>query len=182
MKTKNSLFCLLLILLTSLSAQSFAQTDEPVTHSPSKWYMGMGWGLTFPVQDWIPDYPLGGQGLFFTGFKLDDSLSLQLSLNPIFYTGNGLSTLDNRVSLELRWRNNAEGVHPYVLAGPGFDIQVLSPSGYNTSTPTGVFGIGFDFDLRPGQRLFLESRYDVLFYNNLTQQDIPLTFGLNEDL
>jgi len=182
MKTKKWLFFSLGILFGSLGTLIYAQSDEPTARSSSKWYMGMGWGITFPVQDWDPDYPLGGQGLFFTGYKLDDTLSLQLSLDPLFFTGNGLSTLDNRVSLELRWRNGTEGVHPYLLAGPGFDIQVLSPSGYNTSTPAAVFGVGFEFDLRPGERLFLESRYDLLFYNNLTQQDIPLTFGLNEDL
>lgn len=179
MKIKNFL---LMILLTSFGALGFAQTDEPTTHSPSKWYIGMGWGITFPLQDWDPNYPLGGQGLFFTGYKLDNSLSLQLALNPLFYTGSGLSTLDDRVSLELRWRNSSEGVHPYVLAGPGYDIQVLSPTGYSTSSLAAVFGVGFEFDTRPGERLFLESRYDLLLYKNLSQQDIPLTFGLSEDL
>jgi hypothetical protein len=30
--------------------------------------------------------------------------------------------------------------------------------------------------------LFVEFRYDALLYNNLTQQDVPIFFGLMEDL
>lgn len=182
MSKKNFFVGGLVILMGLGAARGFAQSDEPAVQSPSKWYLSSGWGIAFPVQDWNPDYPLGGQGLLAAGYKLDNALSLQLALNPLFYTGGGFSTLDNRLSLELRWRNTTEGVHPYILAGPGLDIQVLSPTGYNTGTFAAAFGLGFEFDLHPGERLFLESRYDVLFYRNISQQDLPLTFGLNEDL
>lgn len=180
---KNLTIRSVILLGSLLAAPVLAQDDATPTPSPSKWYLGIGLGITCPVQDWDPDYPLGGQGLLMAGYKLDSALALQFCSNILFLTGNGQSTLDERVSLELRWRNLTEGkVHPYILAGPGFDIQTLSPSGYNTSTPTAVFGVGFEFDLRPGEHLLLESRYDILFYKNLSQQDIPLTLALSEDL
>ena len=183
MKNSKVWFGILLGIL--LVSPSFAQDDgTPAPASiPSKWYLGEGLGIDCPVQDWDPDYPLGGQGLLVVGYRLNNAFALQFDANSFFLTGNGQSTLDERISLELRWMNVTEGrVHPYLLAGPGFDIQTLSPSGYNTSTPAAVFGVGFEFDLKPGGHLFVESRYDILFYNNLTQQDIPLTLGLSEDL
>lgn len=180
---KDLKIVLAILLGSLLTAPVLAQDDATSTPGPSKWYLGIGLGITCPVQDWDPNYPLGGQGLLMAGYKLDNALSLQLSANSLFLTGNGRSTVDERISLELRWRNLTEGrVHPYILAGPGFDIQTVSPSGYGTSTPAGIFGIGFEFDLRPGEHLLVESRYDVLFYKNLSQQDIPLTLALSEDL
>ncbi|HVZ79395.1 MAG TPA: hypothetical protein VHE12_01190 [bacterium] len=180
MKTKVPLHALLVLL--SFTTVGFCQSDAPSPSNHSKWYLSEGWGITCPVQDWALDYPLGGQALLAGGCQLDNSFSLQLSLNPALFTGGGSATVDTRLSLELRWRNSAEGVHPYILAGPGYDVQVQSPSGYSTSSPAAVFGVGFEFDLHPGEHLFLESRYDLLFYKNLTQQDVPLTLGLSEDL
>lgn len=180
---KNRPTLLIILLGALLAAPVLAQDDATPVPAPSKWYLGIGLGVTCPVQDWDPNYPLGGQGLLMAGYPLNNALALQFSSNTFFLTGKGLSTLDERISLELRWRNLTEGrVHPYILAGPGFDIQTVSPLGYNTSTPAAVFGIGFEFDLRPGEHLLLESRYDILFYKNLSQQDIPLTLALSEDL
>jgi hypothetical protein len=148
----------------------------------SSWYMGTGLGVAVPSQDWNPDFTLGGGGNIFAGYRFNPNLALQVDLNPWFFTGNGHTLADGRAFCDLRVSLPSKGYVTYVLLGPGYDLQVASPSGYNTGSLAGNFGLGAQFDIHPGSYLFVEFRYDALLYNNLTQQDVPIFFGLMEDL
>jgi len=174
----------LLSLLMGLAPIAAADNDDSSTtgSSPSPWYLGTGLGVDIPAQDWNPDFPIGGTANLFSGCHLSPTFSLQLSVTPTFFTGNGLSVADLRVSPELRWMSFPGGVDPYFLLGPGFDFQFASPSGYSTSSFAALGGIGFQFDLRPGEHAFIESRYYFLIYKNITQEDVPILVGLSEDL
>jgi len=177
---------LVLVLSCHALSQVHAQTengDDPGTPKRlSAWYLGIGLGITAPLQDWDPSFTLGGGGILFAGYQLDSLVAIQADLNPWFYTGGGNSIYDYRTSLDLRFNIQSRGMTTYLFLGPGYDVQVGNPSGYSTSSLAAVAGLGFQFDLHPGERLFLEGRYDLSFYNNLTQQDLPILFGLNEDL
>jgi hypothetical protein len=132
--------------------------------------------------DWNLNFSLGGGGLLFVGRQLNPQMALQLDLNPIFYTGGGDSLCEGRAFLNLRYSMPSKGYITYFLIGPGYDFQFNNVTGYNTATLAGDVGLGAQFDLHPGEHLFFEARYDLLFYNNITQQDIPIYFGLMEDL
>ncbi len=176
-----ALSCLMLLSFVPPKAMAGASDSSPSSLSPG-WYLGTGLGVNAPVQNWDPDFLLGGGGNLFLGYRFNPSLSLQLSVNPWFYTGGGLSVVDLRVSPELHLADPFPGWAPYILAGPGYDFQTDSPSGYTTSSAAVVVGVGFQFDFRPGEHAFIEGRYDFLIYNNLTQQDVPVLVGLSEDL
>ncbi|HJT25416.1 MAG TPA: outer membrane beta-barrel protein, partial [bacterium] len=163
-------------------ALTLAGTASSDNGNAPGWYLGTGLGIDAPVQGWDPNFPLGGGGNLFTGYRFSPSLALQLSVNPWFYTGGGFSIVDLRISPELRVSNPGEGWSPYVLIGPAYDFQFDSPNGYATSSVAGVVGIGFQFDFHPGEHAFIEGRYDFLIYNNLTQEDVPVLVGLTEDL
>lgn len=172
-----------LILWAPAAAKTVIDTDDSAkTASSPGWYLGMGLGIDAPVLNWDTDYPVGGGGDMIFGYRLSPSCSLQLTLNPLFFTGGGLSVCDVRVSPELKLCNPIQNVTPYVLMGPGYDFQFDSPSGYTTSSMAVVLGLGFDFELKPGEHAFIEGRYDFLIYKNITQQDIPILVGLSEDL
>jgi hypothetical protein len=160
--------------------ESTASSGQSMTSSP--WYLGTGLGVDTPLQDWNPNFPLGGGGILFGGYRLNSLLSLQLDLNSWFFTGGGSSIYDYRTFCNLRFNFQSPAISTYLFAGPGYDVQVANPSGYSTSSLAGVLGLGFQFDIHPGEHLFLESRYNILFYRNLTQQDIPFLFGMSEDL
>jgi hypothetical protein len=148
----------------------------------SSWYWGIGLGVDAPLQGWSPDIPLGGGGIFSVGYRLDPLLALQLDLNPWFFTGGGNSIYDYRAFCGLRFNFPNPDICPYFFVGPGYDVQVGNPNGQLSYAPAGVFGLGFQFDIHPGEHFFLESRYNILFYQGLTQQDVPVLFGMSEDL
>ncbi|MGH9646968.1 MAG: hypothetical protein ACRD4E_09150, partial [Bryobacteraceae bacterium] len=83
---------------------------------------------------------------------------------------------------ELRWTAGGEGLSPYALAGFGYDCLFNNPSGYNTAAAMAVIGVGVQTLLRPGAHLFLEARYNLMFYQDATPMDIPVLAGLTEDL
>ena len=185
MKTNRLLW--LGILTFFISAYSQALTVGTPVHkaspsSGSDWYLGLGLGPDFPAQNWDTDFSVGGGANIFLGRRLDSVFAIQLSVNPAFYTGNGLTVSDLKISPELRISNPSSGWASYILLGPGYDFQFASPSGYSTSSLAVVTGIGFDFTLRPGEHAFIEGRYNFAVYNNLTQQDMPILLGLSEDL
>jgi len=180
---KNALLILAVLCLfqPNLWAQEEENTPSNST-APSPWFMGTGLGVVVPSQDWNPNYSLGGGGLLFVGHQFNSQMALQLDLTPIFYTGGGDSLCDGRTFLNLRYSMPSKGYITYFLLGPGYDFQFNNVTGYNTATLAGDVGLGAQFDLHPGEHLFFEARYDLLFYNNITQQDIPIFFGLMEDL
>ncbi len=173
--------CLMFLPFTPLKAMEVISDSTASSLSPG-WYLGTGLGVNAPVQNWNPDFLLGGGGNLFLGYRFNPFLWLQLSVNPWFYTGGGLSVVDLRVSPELHLANPLPGWAPYILVGPAYDFQSDSPSGYTTSSVAAVVGLGFQFDFHPGEHAFIEGRYDFLIYNNLTQQDVPVLVGLSEDL
>jgi hypothetical protein len=182
---KKTFFVLFAVfsLLAPLFTKALAESLDSPSNSPSSgWYLGTGLGIDAPTQGWNPDFPLGGGGNIIVGCHLNSALSLQLSVSPLFFTGNGLSVVDVRVSPELKFLNPGKGWAPYVLMGPGYDFQFNSPTGYTTSSAAAVLGVGFQFDFRRGEHAFIEGRYDFLIYNNLTQEDVPVLVGLTEDL
>jgi hypothetical protein len=170
------------LLFMRLPTKALADSEDSPTSNHVSWYLGESLGINASVQDWNPDFPLGGGGNIIFGYHLDPSLSVQLSISPFIYTGGGLSICDLRISPEFRWNSPGAGFSSYFLAGPGYDFQFQSPNGYNTSTLAAVAGIGFQFDFHPGEHAFVEGRYHFLIYNNITQQDIPVLLGLSEDL
>jgi hypothetical protein len=179
---------LFLAVCLSLMGKAYADQDMAVentdasTQPLSPWYMGIGLGVNAPVQNWDPDFTLGAGGLLFGGYRLNSLLALQLDLNPWFFTGAGHSIYDYRSFLNLRFYFPGPGINTYLFAGPGYDVQIDNPSGYSTSSLAGDAGLGFQFDVHPGEHVFVEFRYDILLYKNLTQQDVPIFFGLSEDL
>lgn len=183
-KTVLILFSGLLLLAAPLT-KVMADASDSTTTSSSGWYIGMGMGIDAPALNWETDstfFTLGGGGNLFTGYRINPSLSLQLSVSPLFFTGGGQSIMDARISPELKLSNPSPGWAAYILVGPGYDFQFASPSGYTTSSFAVVTGLGFQFDFHPGEHAFIEGRYDFLIYNNVTQQDIPVLVGLSEDL
>lgn len=178
---KKAILVLLGFLFFSASNASDLSDSSPST-SGSGWYLGIGMGCDAPVQGWNPDYTLGGGGNMFLGCRFNTSTALQLSVSPWFFTGGGLSLVDVRVTPELKILNPLSGWAPYFLLGPGYDFQFNSPSGYTTSSFAVVAGIGFQFDFHKGEHAFIEGRYNLLLYNNLTQEDVPVLVGLSEDL
>jgi opacity protein-like surface antigen len=182
---------LFLILAIALMFQSQVQAQDNEDDSNqasmqasvrSPWYLGISLGAAIPAQDWDSDYSLGGGGVLSAGYRLNSTLALQVDLNPWFFTGGGNSIYDTRTFCDLRFNIPGKGFVTYFLIGPGYDVQVDNPSGYYTSTLAMNLGLGLQFDVHPGEHIFLESRYNILFYNNLTQQDVPILFGLMEDL
>jgi len=157
-------------------------SDSHPAPSGSGWYLGLGMGCDAPLQAWDSAYSLGGGGNMFVGCRFNPSTALQLSVSPWFFTGGGLSLVDVRITPELKILNPSSGWAPYFLMGPGYDLQFDSPSGYFTSSLAVVAGIGFQFDFHKGEHAFIEGRYSLLLYNNLTQEDVPVLVGLSEDL
>jgi hypothetical protein len=163
-----------------MAVENTDTSSQPVSLSP--WYLGIGLGVNAPVQDWDPNFTLGGGGVLFGGVRLNSLMGLQLDINPWVFTGGGNSIYDYRVFLNLRFNFQGPGVSTYLFGGPGYDVQVDNPTSYSTSSVAGNVGLGFQFDIHPGEHIFIEGRYDILFYQNLTQEDIPVLFGLCEDL
>ncbi len=148
----------------------------------SPWFLGISLGASIPSEQWDPNFPLGGGGVLSGGYRLNTALALQLDLNPWFYTGGGDTLTDSRIFCDLRVSFPSKGYVTYFLIGPGYDVQVANNDGYNTSTLAGNLGLGAQFDIHSGEHIFIEGRYDILFYKNLNQQDVPILFGLMEDL
>lgn len=154
--------------------------SAPLEESP--YYVGTGMGLDLPLSGWNENYYLGGGGSLTAGYKLDPSWAVQLEVDQWFFAGAGNSLYDLRIVPELRFLENDGALSPYLLAGFGYDLQFSGPSGYSTSAPAGLVGLGVQCNLRKGSRLFLETRYSFLFYDGTTAQDIPVVLGLSEDL
>jgi hypothetical protein len=172
-----------LLFQSHLIAQESGDEGNGSTSTPlSPWFMGTGLGAVIPSENFDPNFPLGGSALLFAGYRLDSHTALQLDLSPVFYTGGGDTLSDGRTFLNLRYSLPSKGYITYFLLGPGYDFQFNSGSWYNTASLAGDVGLGMQFDIHPGEHIFLEARYDVLLYQNVTQQDIPIFFGLMEDL
>ena len=179
---KKILFLVVGLLFISQAHAQDSDNNNSSSPAISPWYLGVGLGVNAPLINWDPSYTVGGGGFLFGGYRLSSLLALQLDLNPWFFTGGGNSTYDYRAFFDLRFNVPGPGVDTYFLLGPGYDVQVGNPSGYSTSSLAGNVGLGFQVDIHPGEHLFVEARYNILFYNNLTQQDVPVLFGLSEDI
>jgi hypothetical protein len=156
--------------------------DPDSSPSDSSWYVGLGLGMGAPLSGWDPDYLLAGGGTVFAGCRLDKSLAVQLDIDQWFYAGGGTSVYDFRLLPVLRLNLDGKNLRPYFLAGPGYDIHSDSPSGYSTSALCAVAGAGLEYDLGKKDHLFLEVRYNLLFYQDTTLQDVPILAGLSDDL
>ena len=176
------LLVLAMLIQYPILAENNGDDSGSIAAALSPWYLGTGLGVAVPAQDWNSDYILGGGGNIFGGYRFNPNLALQVDLNPWFFTGSGNTLCDGRAFCDLRVSLPSKGYVTYVLLGPGYDVQVDIPSGYNTGSLAANIGLGAQFDIHPGSYLFVEFRYDVLLYNNLTQQDVPILFGLMEDL
>jgi hypothetical protein len=179
---KKILFLAFGLLFMSQAHAQDSDNSGASSQAVSPWYAGIGLGINAPVKNWDPNFTLGGGGLLFGGYHLNSLLALQLDLNPWLFTGGGNSIYDYRAFIDLRFNVPGPGVNTYFLLGPGYDVQVDNPSGYSTSSIAGNLGLGFQFDIHPGEHLFVEARYNILFYQNLTQQDVPVLFGLSVDM
>ena len=160
---------------TAVETETSAPADNP-------WYIGLGLGANAPISGWDANYLLGGGGTLFAGVKLDDSFSLQLNLDYSSFAGGSTSLFDLRFFPVLRWNLGGGGLHPYFLAGPGYDLHSDTPSGYSTSALAASVGAGLEYDLAKKDHLFLEARTELLFYQDVTLQDVPVTAGLRVDL
>jgi hypothetical protein len=125
---------------------------------------------------------VGGGGGISAGYRLNPDWSVQLGIHQCFFTSESASLFDFRILPELRWNFLRGVVSPYLLAGPGFDLQFNNPTGYDSSSFVAEGGLGIQFDLREGEHLFVEGRYSFLIYNKVTVQDIPVDLGITVDL
>jgi hypothetical protein len=154
--------------------------ETPALENP--FFIGLGLGAGAPLSGWDSNYLLSGGGILFMGYRLDSSLSIQLDVDQWLFTGGGVSTYDLRVFPMARWTIEGKGFRPYFLAGPGYDIHSTSPSGYSTSALAAMAGAGMEYDLGARDRLFLEIHYNLLSYQDVMLQDIPVILGLSDDL
>jgi hypothetical protein len=178
-------FLVLILISTPVSAKHPAKAagDTPdETGNDNPWYVGVGLGADAPISGWDTDYLLGGGGTFLVGCKLDRSFSIQLDGEYWSFAGGNTSAFDARFFPLLRLNLEGQGFHPYLLAGPGYDLHSDTPIGYSTSSLAAALGAGLECDLAKKDHLFLEARYDLLFYSDVTLQDIPITAGLRVDL
>jgi hypothetical protein len=148
----------------------------------SQWYLGVGTGLSIPVQNWNPVYYLGGGGNFFLGYYLGRDWALQCGLEQWYYTGAGLTTADLRVLPELKWTPGPGEVKPYFFAGPGLDFQKDYPGAASSANISALLGAGLEFELGPKYRLFVEGKLEFIFAAGSTAGDLPLLAGINADL
>jgi hypothetical protein len=155
-------------------------TETP--DSDSTFYLGLGTGINLPVQNWNPNFELGGGGDFFAGFPLDRQWAVQFDVDQWFFNGAGFSIYDLRLMPTLRWKAPGGKLHPYFLAGLGYDLQFAATTGAASSAPGLTAGAGLQWDLAPREHLFLETKLNFLFYDGTTLEDFPILAGLSLDL
>jgi len=144
--------------------------------SVRSWYAGIASGWYFPVAKLSSPYSLGGGGILLVGRQLSSSLSVRLEVNQSLQGGSPHDTWSLRVTPELKWDLGSWRLQPFVWTGVGLAYQATYPGPVSTATVVVPVGLGLQWNLDSGSRLFVQASYDILF-KHLSVQSIPLVAG-----
>ena len=172
-----------------LSPAEAASTEVLSTEGPGKWDFQVGLGLDLPGSNWQSAYNRGPGGGLALGYEFDPAWTLELDLEDFYFSGanwsGAVSDNDLRILPILKIYFLKEGFRPYLLAGAGVDIEILSSSLGNATLLNfdSVVGAGVEFPLSSRIGLFVEGKYNLLvFGSGATTRDLPLLAGLTFDL
>jgi outer membrane protein OmpA-like peptidoglycan-associated protein len=172
--------------LTGLFLSSPAAASTEV---PGKWDLQVSMGLDLPGSNWQSAYNLGPGGSLALGYEFDPAFYLGLDLEDFYFSGanwsGAVSDNDLRILPILKYHFFKEGFRPYLLAGAGVDIEILSSSLGNDTLLNfdPVVGAGVEIPLSSEIGLFVEGKYNLLvFGSGATAGDVPLLAGLTFDL
>ncbi len=150
---------------------------------PGYFYLGLGGGVDIPRQGWQAAYTSSPGGMACLGYVFDPNLELQLELEGFHFSGvnysGPISDTELFVIPTLRYRFDLGAISPYLLAGAGGELELLSG---NTGPPVedldAVLGAGLEAGMDKRIFLFVEGKYNFIFSQGVTGRDIPVLAGV----
>jgi hypothetical protein len=161
-----------------LTARANPADAVAVSSTGSPWYAGIGVGIDQPLTNWNTGYALGYGGNLFAGYVLKSAWAVQVNVDPFVYSSNGYTLLNSRFLAEAKYTFAGSGWQPYVLAGPGFVFQSLTPGTFSTVNFAAVVGVGAQVDLGGQLHLFVQAEDHFILPNAAAQMDLPITAGV----
>ena len=153
-----------------------ATEDEHPPPSVGSWYAGIATGWYFPVERLSSPYSVGGGGDLLLGYRLSSNLSLRLEVDMSLVAGDPHDTWNLRVTPEIKWDLGSWTLQPFVFGGVGLAYQVTYPCPVSTATVVFPVGVGIQWNLGSGTRLFVQASYEILL-KHLSVQSVPLLGG-----
>lgn len=175
MKHKIRLFIFFLVILLVGSHENEADAQEPY------WFAGAGGGIDLPYKNIDSVYGFGYGQNFVVGRAFDENNAVQIAEDSFLHLAdsNGTSTevVDTRILFELRAGLDFGGFGPFLVLGPGVDVQnIFLYDIWNTSANfDSTAGIGIKIHLQDKSDLFIESKANVFFFKNSDSD--PISYG-----
>jgi hypothetical protein len=178
-------------LLTALSNDGRESPPAPVLevqntggeNPDGSWFLGLAGGADLPVQNWQSAYTLGQGGRITLGYAFNTNLAVELDLEGFCFSGSNYSGAISDIELlalpSLRYRFLAQGVSPYLLAGAGPNIEILSasPGQVILENVDAAAGLGVEIPLSGRAFVFAEAKFNFLFFPGVSAQDVPVWAG-----
>lgn len=171
------------------SPNSFLVSEEtaPSTkpNSEPSLFVELAGGLDFLAQNWQSGYGNGNGGKFTVGYDLKNGMTLQLDIEDFDYSGtNYLGSIGDHELLILptfHYPVLSGVIGAYLSAGAGLDVET-SWGGNGNPGQVGNFdvalGAGVEAPFDPSDAFFVESKYNFIFADGVTGQDLPLLAGI----
>jgi len=167
-----------LLFLAILSGMVFPVWAAEDASSASPLYLGIGAGVDQPLSNWNTGYALGFGGNLFGGYNIEGPWAVQVDVDPFVYSINGYSLFNTRFLAEAKYTFAGQGWQPYVLAGPGFVFQSISPGTFSTVNFAAIVGVGAQFNLGGQLHLFVQAEDHFILPSGPAQMDLPITAGI----
>jgi len=151
---------------------------------PSPFYLVAGGGIDLPVKNWQPAYNRGPGGRIGVGYEINKSLSVQLDAENFYFSGTNYSGSISDIAVlvlpSVRYSFNGPGFRPYLSVGVGGDLEILSSAPGSTTIQNldAVIGAGVEVPVADRIYVLIEGRYNLIFFSNVTGQDVPILAGV----
>jgi opacity protein-like surface antigen len=158
---------------------SFA-ADSPDT--TKGFYLGLAVGADFPGSNWPSGWPTGKGGELSGAYMFNKNIGLELDLDHFLSSQTGLSEFSGEYTLNFKYLFDGNGVQPFLMAGLGTNVVILSPAGYSSTISSNsdfAFTGGVQFDLGNKLYLYVEAKANIATNNGGSSSDFPLLAGLN---
>jgi hypothetical protein len=176
---------------TKTSSKKSDAVSDTVSNSEafipkSRFFVELAEGIDIPALHWQNGYKEGRGGKFNVGYGLFKNLAVQLDVESFKYSGvnaffGTISDSELLILPTLRYNFHVKRIHPYLLAGAGTDFESLSSTtGKDSLRMFDVaVGAGLDIQLAGQTAVFVESKYNFVFANRITGQDVPVLVGVH---
>lgn len=161
------------------------EESKPAPASPQGFcFLELAGGIDLPAQNWQSAYTSSPGGKISVGYEINRSLAIQLDVEGFYFSGTNYSGSITDTELlvlpTIQYSFCEQGIRPYLMAGVGVDFEFLSatPGSLVIENVDAAVGAGVEVQLTGRTYVFAEGKYNLIFFSEVTGQDVPILAGV----